>query len=102
MPDLLMSAHDGDVEIDVSVCSVWCKTNRAMDDPIGSREKVKRSKYEATRTANGDAFIPAVCDSIGRLSPGMRQIIGLSSVITTTPPSRTRSIPSCGSISSAA
>ena len=77
MPDLLMSAHDGDVEIDVSVCSVWCKTNRAMDDPIGSREKVKRSKYEATRTANGHAFIPAVCDSIGRLGPGMRQIIGL-------------------------
>jgi len=77
MPDLLMSAHDGDVEIDVSVCSVWCKTNRAMDDPIGSREKAKRSKYEATRAANGHAFIPAVCDSIGRLGPGMRQIIGL-------------------------
>jgi len=77
MPDLLMHAHDGDIEIDVSICSVWCKTNRALVDPIGTREQAKRTKYEATRAANGHYFIPAVCDSRGQLGSGMLQIIGL-------------------------
>ena len=77
MPDLLMHAHDGDIEIDVSICSVWCKTNRALIDPIGTREQSKCRKYEATRAANGHHFIPAVCDSRGQLGSGMLQIIGL-------------------------